>query len=580
MADWTNDRVRRIDAVTGIVTTTAGTGTSGFTGDGGPATAARLSSPGDFALAGSTLLIADSLNFRLRAVDLNTGLINTIAGRTWPVSAGDGGPASEAGFNNIGGVAVARNGDILVTEYSTHRVRRIAADFHVAADTDQDLLDAFTLIRGNLELSDTPGRAGLILPTLDSVRRDFTVTNNPDLIEVAAPALEEVGGSVTISDNVSATSTDLDAFVNVGGGITISGNTTATSIDLDALVEVGGGITVSGNTSATSIDLDALVNIGGDMTVTDNTSAANIQLNSLESAGGDVVVGSNNTAHGTTAVTLISGTAAMDARLSEATFTEPTAFSVQRWDETQLQAESAVDGEGNTFSVDPIVGYQFDFAVPTLGQHAELAFELALLEMSAEDANAMRQFLAAELVTLAVLGDEPGAVMRLFDVVGADEEPVVGESVRMLWLDEHRMLTTGLDELAFARRHRLANAGGCLRASASASSPTGRRQRRRRANARRSNWTQRDRKPVGVLSRTCRHIAGSTRDSWHETRGPDAARLLSSELSEATTAPFHVSRTDTTASRRPRRSTHRSTHSTTVVRDCSAIRSPEPDDVP
>jgi hypothetical protein len=67
------------------------------------------------------------------------------------------------------------------------------------------------------------------------------------------------------------------------------------------------------------------------------------------------------------------------------------------------------------------------------------------------EAAALRNALAAGLLTVAVLGDEPDSALRLFDVVGPHEEPVPDQSVRMLWLDAERLLVEDIDLVAYAR---------------------------------------------------------------------------------------------------------------------------------
>jgi RHS repeat-associated protein len=125
IADTENQRVRRIDN-TGIITTVAGNGVPGFGGDGGPATAASLFLPTDIACApDGSLYIADGFNRRVRRVDPN-GDISTIAGLGFPfVSGGDGGPATDARFVDVWSVTVAMDGSILVGDPGAGRVRRI-----------------------------------------------------------------------------------------------------------------------------------------------------------------------------------------------------------------------------------------------------------------------------------------------------------------------------------------------------------------------------------------------------------------------------------------------------------------------
>ncbi len=96
IADLFNQRIRKVDAVDDI-TTVAGTGSSGFCCDEGPATSAQLRNPSDVALDSfGNLYIADQSNQRIRKVDALTGIITTVAGNGSFGFSGDGGPATSA----------------------------------------------------------------------------------------------------------------------------------------------------------------------------------------------------------------------------------------------------------------------------------------------------------------------------------------------------------------------------------------------------------------------------------------------------------------------------------------------------
>jgi sugar lactone lactonase YvrE len=119
--------VRRI-APGGVITTVAGGRPAGFAGDGGPAVDARLHEPRSIAIWRKTLYIADSMNDRIRAVDLNTGLIRTVAGTGVSAYGGDGGPATAAKIAEPRGVAVTGDGDVIVIDTGNNRLRRIDLD--------------------------------------------------------------------------------------------------------------------------------------------------------------------------------------------------------------------------------------------------------------------------------------------------------------------------------------------------------------------------------------------------------------------------------------------------------------------
>ena len=124
-ADIMNSRVRRI-AVNGVITTVAGTGVAGFSGDGGQATAAMLSGPQAVLVdAAGNLIIADTQNRRIRMVN-TSGTISTIAGTGVQGFSGDGGPAIQAMVWQAVDLAIDTNGSIYFADSSAQRVRKIA----------------------------------------------------------------------------------------------------------------------------------------------------------------------------------------------------------------------------------------------------------------------------------------------------------------------------------------------------------------------------------------------------------------------------------------------------------------------
>jgi NHL repeat len=101
IADFGNNRVREVSAATGIITTVAGNGTAGFSGDGGAATKAELNRPEGLAVdSHGNLFIGDAANCRIREVSAATGIITTVAGSSTCGYGGDGGPATSAVLAN------------------------------------------------------------------------------------------------------------------------------------------------------------------------------------------------------------------------------------------------------------------------------------------------------------------------------------------------------------------------------------------------------------------------------------------------------------------------------------------------
>ena len=126
IGDWDNARIRKVDAVTGIVTTIAGNGTVGYSGDGGPATSARIDRPAGicFDKCGDLYFSMEDSNC-VRRIDAITGIITTVAGNGIRGFAGDSGLAVDAELNNPVGVAVDSSGNLYIADQLNNRVRKV-----------------------------------------------------------------------------------------------------------------------------------------------------------------------------------------------------------------------------------------------------------------------------------------------------------------------------------------------------------------------------------------------------------------------------------------------------------------------
>jgi hypothetical protein len=126
VCDTNNNRVRMIDLGTGIITTLAGNGTAAFAGDGGPATAASLNFPSDVAVGPDhSVYIADAYNHAVRRVD-PAGIISTVAGIGGQKGfSGDGGPATAAKLNLPEGIFVDRDGKLYIADVLNNRIRMV-----------------------------------------------------------------------------------------------------------------------------------------------------------------------------------------------------------------------------------------------------------------------------------------------------------------------------------------------------------------------------------------------------------------------------------------------------------------------
>ncbi|MFK8905631.1 RICIN domain-containing protein [Streptomyces sp. YS-3] len=127
ISEYYNNRIRKV-ATDGTINTVAGTGQAGFKGDGGPAAVAQLRNPHGLAVDDAdNIYIADYANHRIRKIDPDGG-ISTVAGTGTAGFSGDDGPAVSAKLNGPVGVAVDSTGTLYISDYSNHRVRKVTAD--------------------------------------------------------------------------------------------------------------------------------------------------------------------------------------------------------------------------------------------------------------------------------------------------------------------------------------------------------------------------------------------------------------------------------------------------------------------
>ena len=157
--DLGNQRIRRFDLTTRQTTTIAGSGRTGYEGDGGPATAASLNLPHEiqFDSAGH-LYIAERDSHVIRKVDAKTRVISTLAGTGLPGFSGDGGPASQAHLRQPHSSVLDRAGGLLICDVGNHRVRRV------------------DLVSGRIE---TYAGTGSRAPTVDGAPLKDTPLNGP-----------------------------------------------------------------------------------------------------------------------------------------------------------------------------------------------------------------------------------------------------------------------------------------------------------------------------------------------------------------------------------------------------------------
>ncbi|MCA9067579.1 MAG: hypothetical protein KDA84_01565 [Planctomycetaceae bacterium] len=126
ICETTNHVIRRLDPRTGKLTTVAGSGKKGYSGDGGPATSAQLNEPYEIRFdKNGNMFFVEMQNNLVRRVDAETAIISTVAGTGQKGFSGDGGPATKATMNRPHSIALDNSGHLYICDIGNHRVRRV-----------------------------------------------------------------------------------------------------------------------------------------------------------------------------------------------------------------------------------------------------------------------------------------------------------------------------------------------------------------------------------------------------------------------------------------------------------------------
>ncbi len=226
-AETGNHVVRRLSS-SGTITTVAGSGVQGFAGDGGGAIAAELDSPAGVALdAAGNLYIADSHNQRIREVSAATGTISTIAGTGAAGDSGDGGLATAAQFDLPTALALDSAGNLYVADSGNHRVRRIASATGRIATVAGDGIEGFAGDGGAATAARIDSPSGLALDAAGDLY--IADTHNGRIREVSATTglISTVAGAGLVGGGVQS-------FGGDGGAATAAGLALPRGLTMDA----------------------------------------------------------------------------------------------------------------------------------------------------------------------------------------------------------------------------------------------------------------------------------------------------------------------------------------------------------
>jgi hypothetical protein len=306
IGDSYNQRIRKVTAATGFISTVAGNGTAGYTSDGIAATSAELNYPAGVAVDGAgDLYVADVSNNRIRKVSAATGVISTVAGNGTANYFGDGAAATSAELQTPYGVAVDGAGNLYFGDFLSYRVRVVTA-------TAAPLSFASTAVGATS--ADSPqtvtvnniGNAGLTfsLPatgTNPSLSTGFSIGNSSTCPQVSSSSFQAgtlAGGasctdlisfSPTVGGSIGGQLVTTDNTLNVSGSFqtaTLSGTATYSTPTVTSLIPANGP-TLGGNIvtiTGTNLDGATAVNFGT-LAATSFTIVSSTSINAVAPAG-------------------------------------------------------------------------------------------------------------------------------------------------------------------------------------------------------------------------------------------------------------------------------------------------------
>jgi RHS repeat-associated protein len=318
IADQIEGAVRKVNSSTGIITTVAGNGTQGYSGDGGPATSAELSYPVSVAVdAYDNIYVGDQGNNRIRKVTASTGIISTVVGNGTPAFSGDGGLAINAEIDFPYGVVALPSGGLYFSDSGNSRIRAVASYLATLAITwatpaaitygtalSSTQLDATSTVAGSFAY--TPA-LGTVLPTgLQTLSVTFTPQDTTDyniatatvtlivnqvtpVITWNTPAAVPVGTALS-STQLNATASALGKFIySPAVGTVLSSAGTATLTTTFTPDDTTDYSTATANVTLTVSKATPIITWAPPANISPGTALSATQLNATANVAGTFV---------------------------------------------------------------------------------------------------------------------------------------------------------------------------------------------------------------------------------------------------------------------------------------------------
>ncbi len=257
IADQNNHRIRLVNKA-GIISTIAGNGVQGYSGDGQAAILASFKLPSDVTVdRDGNIYVLDAQNYRVRKID-KLGIINTVAGNGSIGHSGDGGPATAASLNSPVGVTVDLNGNLYITEWSGNRIRKVDKNGIISTIAGNGGY-GYSGDGSNATSATLSGPSGILVDSLGNIYFAESAGNR-----IRKLSLSQVSPAVTTqaATNVTTNAATLNGTVNAQGNATTSITIRYSTVKAD----VDGGSGTQATVSPASVSGSTATNITANVT--------------------------------------------------------------------------------------------------------------------------------------------------------------------------------------------------------------------------------------------------------------------------------------------------------------------------
>jgi sugar lactone lactonase YvrE len=277
IADTHNNRIRKVTASTGIITTIAGTGVADFSGDGGLATAATFSSPQALALdASGNLYIADIGNSRIRKITGAT--ISTVAGTGEQIFSGDGGLATAAGLDSPEGLVVDSSNNLYIADTHNQRVRLVTAATGIITTFAGNGIEDFSGDGGAATAASVARPSGLALDSsgklyiADTDNNRIRIVTGGIISTLAGTGAQGFGGDTGLASNAILDSPNSIAVFGNSIAFTDSDNSRVRAVAANGTIATVAGLGATGTPTLVLSGTPTIVYGTGTLTATFSNS--------------------------------------------------------------------------------------------------------------------------------------------------------------------------------------------------------------------------------------------------------------------------------------------------------------------